>query len=197
MVSDWHSMLMRGNYINYWEHDWNQSFTTRRLTARPLFWKNNNLVETQNAINLYKTYELNDEVYRNGLKPYQVKTPLSFANDVSRLQDGLMRLMRSSGIAIEANPSSNLKIGGMDKYKDLPLFRLFPFDENNENRMLVSINTDDRGVFATNLANEYSLIAASLIKQKDVNTGKPLYSITQIADYIRCIAENGKFMRFR
>ncbi|MDE6083079.1 MAG: hypothetical protein K2G11_01190, partial [Muribaculaceae bacterium] len=193
----WHSMLMRGNDTNYWEHDWNQSFTTRRLTARPLFWKNNNLVETQNAINLYKTYELNDEVYRNGLKPYQVKTPLSFANDVSRLQDGLMRLMRTSGIAIEANPSSNLKIGGMDKYKDLPLFRLFPFDENNENRMLVSINTDDRGVFATNLANEYSLIAASLIKQKDVNTGKPLYTITQIADYIRCIAENGKFMRFR
>ena len=87
MVSDLHSMLMRGNDINYWEHGWNQSFTTRRLTARPLFWKNNNLVETQNAINLYKTYELNDEVYRNGLKPYQVKTPLSFTNDVSRIAD--------------------------------------------------------------------------------------------------------------
>ena len=109
----------------------------------------------------------------------------------------MMKLLKQKGIAIEANPSSNLKIGGLDTYDELPLFRLFPIEQPNEDRMLVSVNTDDRGVFATNLSNEYSLVAASLMKHKDPSTGKPIYSITQIADYIRCLAENGKATQFQ
>ena len=193
----WHSMLMRGNDREIPETYIKNVFTTRSKTAKPIFWGERKLIQTSKAVNLNNAYEMDPKIYRNGLQPYEIKVSSRFHEDVAKLQTGMMKLLKQRGIAIEANPSSNLKIGGLDTYDELPLFRLFPIEQPNEDRMLVSINTDDRGVFATNLSNEYSLVAASLMKHKDPSTGKPIYSITQIANYIRCLAENGKATKFQ
>lgn len=193
----WHSMLMRGNDLEITKTNRTNDFTTRSKTAKPIFWRERKLIQTNKAADLNNAYEMDSKIYHNGLQPYEIKVSSRFHEDVTKLQVGMMKLLKQKGIAIEANPSSNLKIGGLDTYDELPLFRLFPIEKSNEDRMLVSINTDDRGVFSTNLSNEYSLVAASLMKHKDQSTGKPIYSITQIADYIRCLAENGKSTRFK
>ena len=100
------------------------------------------------------------------------------------------------GICIECNPSSNLQIGSFDRYDELPLFRFMSIDTKERNHSLqISINTDDRGVFATSLLNEYSLIAASLYKQVDEDS-RPKYSADEINQYLKRIIEHSKYMRF-
>lgn len=72
---------------------------------------------------------------------------------IEKIQNYLMAVIVKQKIAIETNPSSNIKIGPMEQYCDHPIFRFMA------NGIDVSINTDDKGIFATSLSNEYSLIA--------------------------------------
>lgn len=72
--------------------------------------------------------------------------------------------VHESGLVIEANPTSNLSIGGFDGYADLPLVRLsgfvdYPLDDPLP-PLPVSINTDDPGVFDTTLTAEFQRLGA-------------------------------------
>lgn len=72
---------------------------------------------------------------------------------IKKVQNYMMAIIAKKGIAIETCPSSNVKIGPIGGYKSHPVFRFMT------NGLNVSINTDDKGIFATSLSNEYSLIA--------------------------------------
>lgn len=85
-----------------------------------------------------------------------------------------------------------MKIGGIQRYDELPLLKFYPVDGSRESCTSVSVNTDDRGVFYTNLRNEYSLVAAALMKIKDSTTGKNRYSLNQVAEYIEHLSTNAK-----
>ena len=76
------------------------------------------------------------------------------------------------GIGIESNPTSNVRIGGMSRYEDHPIFKFFPV-ESDEDSVLASINTDDRGVFETSLEREFSLLACALYKKHSRNASNP------------------------
>ena len=56
--------------------------------------------------------------------------------------------------------------------------------------MNVSINTDDGGVFATRLENEYAMVACSLENELDEN-GKPKYKKEFIYTWLDNIREMG------
>ena len=53
-------------------------------------------------------------------------------------------------------------IGHFDKYIDLPLFAFMEQLPNNA----ISINTDDKGIIATSIENEFALIAAAMEKSR-------------------------------
>ncbi|MBX3669496.1 MAG: hypothetical protein KF778_13945 [Rhodocyclaceae bacterium] len=87
------------------------------------------------------------------------------------LQDHLLTEYDRRGIAIEANPSSNVYVGRIDDYAQHPLFRWFPpraeflMQGARFNRyglraghVRVSINTDDPGIFPTDLMEEFRRI---------------------------------------
>lgn len=66
---------------------------------------------------------------------------------------------------------SNYVIGSFKRFDKYPIIKLhnngLEFNEENLKKcpqILVSINTDDQGVFDTNLKNEYSVMAAALEK---------------------------------
>ena len=59
----------------------------------------------------------------------------------------------------------------------------------------VSINTDDLGVFDTNLENEYALMAIAMEKEKDEN-GAPLYCSRNIYNWLEAIRQMGEEQRF-
>ena len=84
---------------------------------------------------------------------------------LEKIQEDLMQKIEKKHIAIECNPSSNYKIGEMDRYDQHPILRFFnygidtPYKDHN---ISVSINTDDQGVFSTSLEREYSLMALAM-----------------------------------
>lgn len=142
------------------------------------------------AREIYYVYEFNAEIYKKGKQIVVKKINNSYIVSVVYVQAEIQELVKEKEIIIEANPSSNRKISPIEKFIDLPLFRL-----NDENLMLVArknvltnnfnfkthlvegndmemeyvqknlricVNTDDSGIFQTTLNREYELIAAAL-----------------------------------
>ena len=90
------------------------------------------------------------------------KMPREVKGAVCRIQKHLLQEIAQKRIAIETCPTSNYKIGYFDKYIDLPLFTFVEMLPDNS----ISINTDDKGIIATSIENEYSLIAAAMEKSR-------------------------------
>lgn len=85
------------------------------------------------------------------------------------IQEDLMKRIEKRHIAIECNPSSNYKIGEMERYDQHPIVRFFNFGLDTPykpHNISVSINTDDQGVFSTSLEREYSLMALAMEKNE-------------------------------
>lgn len=90
------------------------------------------------------------------------KMPREIVGVVSRIQNHILQEIASRGIAIEACPTSNYMIGYFDRYIDLPLFTFMEKLPDNA----ISINTDDKGIIATSIENEYALIATAMEKSR-------------------------------
>ena len=90
------------------------------------------------------------------------KMPREIVGAVSRIQKHLLQEIATKKIAIETCPTSNYMIGYFDKYIDLPLFTFLEQLPDNA----ISINTDDKGIIATSIENEYALIAAAMEKSR-------------------------------
>lgn len=132
---------------------------------------------------------------QEGDKAITLRLPSSFSDDVQKLQNRMKDEIGQKGIVIECNPSSNLKIGRFNRYDEHPIFYFHPINSVSCSTLCVSINTDDRGVFATSLRNEFSLISASMYKQMDAN-GHRLWTDVQIEEYIKRIVRYGNLSRF-
>lgn len=75
---------------------------------------------------------------------------------VESVQKLVKRDISRKEIIIETNPTSNYKISEISKYNELPLFEFL----KGEDPLTICINTDDSGIFDTNLQNEYYLVYA-------------------------------------
>lgn len=87
-------------------------------------------------------------------------------------------------IAIETCPTSNLRIGYFSKYSELPTCSLL-----NDEKSVVTINTDAPGILCTSLENEYNLIALAL--KKDI--GKSESDIKKAVERLKQNAEAAMF----
>ena len=146
------------------------------------------------AKELYYRYHYDKNVRCNGDKVDIFKVDCSYIKLIEQIQENMMDEIERKGIIIECCPTSNFKIGTNNRYEDLPIFRFNTIDSNKHN-LKVTINTDDLGVFQTSLDNEFSLIALSALKKKDVD-GNLLYKNYQVYDWLDRIRENGKKYRF-
>lgn len=149
------------------------------------------------AVGLKNLYCINGDLKKKGAEIVEDKLPEEIDAVIEKMQEVMIRKIAEAGISIETNPSSNLGIGPFEKYEDLPIFKLAPMEHDVHSAMVnVSVNTDDRGVFATSLYNEFSLLAAALFKQKDAQ-GNRLWSNEAIYRYIDTLRENGIHQRFK
>lgn len=117
---------------------------------------------------------------------------------VKEIQLHMRTHIANKGIAVESCPSSNFLISNLDEFKEIPTFALFPVreDEADHVRLNVCVNTDDQGVFYTNLVKEYTMLAATLRKCK-TEDNKRKYSDNEILKWILCLVENSKQLCFR
>ena len=90
------------------------------------------------------------------------KMPREIVGAISRIQNHILQEIANRGIAIETCPTSNYMIGYFDRYIDLPLFMFLEKLPGNA----ISINTDDKGIIATSIENEYALIATAMEKSR-------------------------------
>lgn len=191
LLKCWHAWLLRGEE-NIGEKD---SPWGKTAFSKCAFVKNARL-DTE-AVNMNLQYNHNPLIKQKGTKVIEEKIPKGIEKIVEDLQDVMIRKISEKGVAIETNPSSNICIGSFEKYEDLPLFNFAPMEQDVHTSVVnVSVNTDDRGIFATSLYHEFSLIAAALFKQKDKD-GNRLWSNEAIYDYIDRLRSNGFNQRFK
>lgn len=192
LYSYWNSMLLRGN-----------APTTRSSSPFLSDWQKTAIVQTDEvlsalndpcAVKLYQEYQYLKVVKENGDITVDEKYPEEVVQIASELQRWMIAKLSHLRISIECNPTSNLKIGYIDKYANHPLIKRFdPIESRSDYSypaICVSVNTDDRGVFATSLYQEFSLLALALYKQKDEN-GNYKYNPSAILNYIDSLRENG------
>ncbi|MCF2582940.1 amidohydrolase family protein [Bacteroides caecigallinarum] len=183
----WQSMLHRGD-----SHD-----DSRNLPDEVKYTMSGiDMTPNDNTRKCLEHYLYNTECRTEGDKAVTIQLPEAYADDIVRLQSCMLDELAEKGIAIECNPTSNLKIGRFSHYIEHPIFAFHPIESDRRNGLCVSINTDDRGVFGTSLRNEYSLIAIAMYKQKD-SDGNRRWTDVQIEEYIKRIAHYGNLTRFR
>ena len=82
-------------------------------------------------------------------------------------------------------------IGYFDAYDQHPIFLFNDYilhPESTRQQIIVSINTDDLGVFDTSLSYEYALLFCAIRRKRHVEGN---YNDEQIYDYLKFIMENG------
>ena len=158
----------------------------------------------KDARRLYFHYHYNPDVKRRGNISEEFKVSSDYIRLMGQLQVAMRTEIAEMHIAIETNPTSNLKIGDFDRYIEHPITKFYNAELEIDYQKFkscaqisTSINTDDLGVFDTNLENEYALMAIALEKEKDEN-GKPKYCSRQIYNWlesIRQMSEEQQFIR--
>ncbi|ARO55883.1 hypothetical protein B2G69_18255 [Methylorubrum zatmanii] len=83
-------------------------------------------------------------------------------NEIERAQCVVVEAIRTKGVSVEANPSSNLATGTIDRLQDHPFFR---FDEILSGNALTSFNTDDPGLFGTRTDIEYAIMFEAMLER--------------------------------
>lgn len=154
------------------------------------------------ARTLYFHYHYNPDVKRRGTISEEFKVSSDYIKLMEQLQVAMRTEIAEMHIAIETNPTSNLKIGDFDRYVEHPITKFYNTELEIDHQKLktcaqisTSINTDDLGVFDTNLENEYALMAIALEKEKDEN-GNPKYCSRQIYNWLESIRQMGEEQQF-
>ncbi len=149
-----------------------------------------NLRERPEICYLNYLYHYNADVKLKGYEAYELKVDERYIRVVESVQYEIQKIIAKKNIGIETNPSSNYVIGTFKRYSKHPIVRFNNYALNTDAvgepknlQLFVSINTDDQGVFATYLENEYALMALALEKEKDKD-GNLRYTQTQIYEWL-------------
>ncbi len=146
---------------------------------------------------LYYLYHFNLDVKKTGQERMEVHVNPAIVKVVKLVQKRMQIEICERGIGIEANPSSNCSIGSFKRYDKHPICNWYNLGLTNNleeleecPQLLVSINTDDQGVFNTYLENEYAYLALALEKIKNTD-GTPKYKRTMILQWLENIRKMG------
>lgn len=159
--------------------------------------------QSPTAYTIYHRYHYDTELKRRASKIVrhvfnQDEYTLERIRLVKAIQLHMRTLIANKGIGVESCPSSNFLISNLDEFKEIPTFTMFPIREGEADhvRINVCVNTDDQGVFYTNLVKEYTMLAGTLRKCK-TDDNKRKYSDDEILRWIKRLMENSKQLCFR
>ena len=167
------SMLLRGDNPGCYDARGKVSNPYDRVTG----WGNKALVRSKDCdearkqrevCRLYHLYHYDKDGKINGRVFDKWAVDEDMCQAIAAVQKTLLQQVENLGIAIECNPTSNFKIGEIDRYDSHPITTFNSFNHNNiqaRRCISVSINTDDKGVLSTSIEREYALIAHALIRK--------------------------------
>lgn len=167
----YNSMLLRGDNPECYDHNgrvlWKKDSVdewNRKALNDDMLCKKARMMP--DACRLYHEYHY-DKDFKTGSAVYDewtVSEKMMLA--ISQVKKDMLKKVADLGLAIECNPTSNYKIGEIDGYYKHPIRKFFNIGVQDNHRMAISssINTDDKGVFATSIEREYALIAHAMIR---------------------------------
>lgn len=120
----------------------------------------------------------------NPIKPVYLEASAA----MEQVQTGQIREMAKTEIFIEANPSSNLATGNIERLRDHPIFRIRRVDRG----VRITLNCDDPGTFATRIENEYALLKDAM----DERRMSP-HEVNDFLEHLVASAERASFLRER
>ena len=114
---------------------------------------------------LYEKYHTKEYI-ENYNKMIQIE-PLEVFNSKSLriLQNCMVDFLNNKNIAVETLPTSNVRISYYKKYREHHLMRWLGLNNPQDPRPKVVVGSDDTGIFATNLQNEYLHIYQTLCER--------------------------------
>ena len=105
------------------------------------------------------------------------------------LQKLLLKVMHHRQIVIETLPTSNVVIGHHHSFSTYHLYNWYKWSKEGEKIPAIVVGTDDAGIFATNIYNEYCHIYCMLVFDKGL-------SPFEVMDYIERLVHNAKVYVF-
>lgn len=113
-------------------------------------------------------YHYDCGVKGRGCEACEYKLSFQIVKFVEKVQEAMLGKISERGVVIECCPTSNLRVGPIRQYREHPIFRFnntgLLFDQYTQRSIPVTINSDDKGIFATSLEREYSLLGCALLK---------------------------------
>ena len=194
----YYSWMLRGDHPGLYEN----GFYEQQLNVKSIwdecsvnreFPKDQRIRYILPAAVLNHFYHYNTYVRESGEKAETVKIPVNMVKAISLVQKAMQFELAQREIAIETNPSSNLMINRISSYDKHPIFKLYNMGLTHDVEKLeecpqLNVSTDDQGVFATCLSNEYALVASSLSRMVD-SDGNHVYKRAEIYQWIKNVQE--------
>ncbi|CAM2005581.1 hypothetical protein [Acanthopleuribacter pedis] len=142
------------------------------------------------AFSLWRCYHHQDVVARGG---ELIEVPIDFFAEVelTALQAAVITDLNQRSIALESMPTSNVAISYYRNYREHHLFRWLgiPAAGNDLPEPIVVLASDNPGIFANNLRNDFSHIFVVMTRDLELS---PNEAISQL----RKLNRNGRIFRF-
>lgn len=153
------------------------------------------------ALRLINQYHYSHNAKYQGSMSVELEITQEYIDAVTEVQRIMCHKVANRGIGIECNLSSNILVGVAKQYIEHPILRfnhynLSALKDEGIPEMFVSINTDDLGVFDTNLENEYALMLCALQQETD-NHGHMKFSLEEIYRWLDNIRRMGIEQSFK
>ncbi|WP_443947411.1 hypothetical protein ACJVDH_09905 [Pedobacter sp. AW1-32] len=124
-------------------------------------------------------------------QPIEIDTFEIFgARELEYLQKGVLKVMHKKEVVIETLPTSNVRIGHYADYSKYHLWNWLKLEQQGEPVPPIVLGTDDTGIFATNILNEYANVYAQLTFGAGLSHHKAMEVVKQLN-------RNGKIYAFR
>lgn len=203
-ISDyWDSMILRGDDPEMYH---STGETKDVFYPSPETWEYYSLLDSEyakfvrktnrRAVKLFLAYHDPKHIRIKGEKVKAFVLPLGYVRLIADVQNAMIKDIAKKQLCIECCPSSNVRIGRLDRFENHPIFRFSPIQPSESKYNLsVTVNTDDLGVFSTSLPNEYSLLALAAMKMTD-HIGNHIYSSKEVYDWIGNLIDNGRKFTF-
>ena len=192
------SWLLRGDNPEYYSGRSGFTASSGYWYAFDLNTTSDSMLARKNDIaqKLYYDYHYNRTVKERGSRTEQVSLSDELVAHIADVQEKMLCEIERQNICVECNPTSNLLIGQIEGYRHHPILRFHNHGLNLNlppHAISVSINTDDKGIFATSLEREYSLLALALEKEFAKEKENPPRTIYEWLDQIRKMAAEQRF----
>lgn len=102
----------------------------------------------------------------------------------------MLEFMHKKEIVIEALPTSNLRIGYHRTLQSYQLLNWYKWREEGLPIPPVVLGTDDPGIFATNIYNEYSMLYCYLVYERKMPR-------TNVIKFLQDIHNNSRVYAFK